>query len=38
MARRINLADMDFDGIKANLIEFMQAQDSAVAADVERGV
>ena len=31
MARRINLADMDFDGIKANLIEFMQAQDSAVA-------
>lgn len=31
MARRINLADMDFDGIKSSLIEFMQAQDSAVS-------
>ncbi len=29
--RRINLAEMDFEGIKGNLIAFMKAQDSAVS-------
>ncbi len=33
MARRINLSEMDFDGIKGNLIEYMQAQEDSAVSD-----